>query len=375
MREVRRKSFLALVLATIGVLPFTGAGCGMIADTDRIVVAKLDGKTITRRILLDYIYDMKNEERPIIRSRGDYLRVLNQYIDRKIKIPLGQQMADDGKLTIDREAARERFFSKSGDNEEQYRHMWSVPVPKPGEETELMKVYNLQAVDIQAMKNIIEQETDRVVEEMQAEQAVQQLAVEALKSGEITLDAEALKLEYEVNKDQLKTFESISFVGLQFPVSDPQANAEAVKVRQRLDAGEDFDVVLNEYITRNPHFGIRSEIENNPSLTRFQLFWDQVSGAKQGDILGPLYMPESARVRQDATGQTVQEVVPATYLVFEIEQHNPGRTLTLEEATPMLAGPIAYAAMMKRLREQHGVEVFEDKLPDVRGGDQDLFEE
>jgi hypothetical protein len=364
-----------MVFGLVVLLGVTGSnsGCGMIAEPDRIVIAKLDGKNITRRMLLDIIYDMKDDERPIVRSRKDYLRVLNQHIDRQIKIPLGQQMANEGKLTINRDIAREKFFSESGDNEEQYRHMWTVPVPKEGEETELMKIYNLRAVDIQAMKNIIEQETDRIVEEMQAEQAVQLLAMEAVQKGELTLDPEALQREYEVSKDTLRTYEGMTFLGLQFAVSDPQANEEAAKVRQRIDAGESFDKVLEEYLARDIRFGIESDIENNPSLTRFQMFWDQVSGAKEGDIFGPIYMPEYSRVRQDATGQSVQEIVPATYLVFKVLEYRPGRTLTIEEATPMLAGPIAYAAMMNRLREQHGVEVYEDKLPEVTGGDEDIF--
>ena len=359
----------------LGYLALSGLGCGWIADTDRWVVAKLDNKDITRGELIELIYDMPDDERPIIRSTRDYLRVLNQYVDRKIKIPLGQQMANDGKITIDREAARERFFHSSGDKEEQYRHMWAIPVPKPGEESELMKIYNLRSEDIQAMKNIIEQETDRIVEEMQGEMAVQQLAVEAFRAGEITLDQDALKLEYDINRENLKTFEGMTFLGLQFNAADPNASAEAAAVRERLDSGENFEAVLEEYLAKDTRYGIESDIENNPSVARFQTFWDQSSGAQEGEIVGPVYMPEYTRMRQGDNGQTVQEVVPASYLVFRVLEYRPARTLSLEEATPMLAGPIAYAAMIRKLREQHGVEIFEEKLPEVRGGDRDIFAE
>jgi len=282
-------------------------------------------------------------------------------------------MADEGKITVDREVARERFFKSSGDNEEQYRHMWAIPVPKPGEESELMKIYNLQAVDIKALKEIIEQETDQIVDEMQGEAAVSQLAVEAFKAGELTLDPEALRLEYEIQKENLQTFEGITFLGLQFPASDPQSSAEATKVRERINNGENFDAVLEEYLARDNSLGIESEIENNPTATRFQTFWEQTSGVAPGDIIGPIYMPEYTRMRPGENGQMFQEVVPGSYLVFRVLEHRPARTLTLEEATPMLAGPIAYAAMMKKLREEHGVQIFEDKLPEVRGGDNDIF--
>lgn len=358
----------------LGGIAVSNTGCGVIADTDRIVVATLDGKNITRAELFTLIRDMDDDERPIIRSTRDYTRILNQYIDRKIKLALGQQMAAEGKITIDREQARERFFQSSGDDEEQNRMMWSIPVPEPGEETELMKVYNLGAPEIQAMKNIIEQETDRIVDEMQGDAAVQRLALEAFQAGELTLDPEALRLEYEAQKDHLESFEKLTFLGLQFDASDPNSSTEATRVRERLDSGEPFDAVLEEYLARDIKLGIESEIENNPSVARFQTFWDQASGVKEGDILGPIYMPEYTRARPAENGQIVQEVVPASYLVFRVLEYRPARTLTLEEATPMLAGPIAFAAMMEKLRDQHGVEVYEDKLPEVRGGERDIFE-
>lgn len=362
-------------LAFITGLPLLiGAGCGEIVNTDRDVVATLDGKNITRGEIEGLIYDMPDDERPIIRSRRDYLRVLNQYIDRKIKIPLGQQMASEGKIEIDREMARERYFQSAGDKEEQYRHMWAIPTPEPGQESELMKVYNLRAEDFRAVKNIIEQETDIIVDELQGEAAVQQLALQAFQAGELTLDPEALKLEYELNKENLQTYEGMTFLGLQFQADDPNASSEATKVRERLDAGEDFDTVLAEYLARDMKYGIESDIENNPSVSRFQTFWDQASGVQEGDIVGPVFMPEYSRMRQGPDGQATQETVPSSYLVFRVMDYRPARTLSLEEATPMLAGPIAFAEMMKILREQHGVQIFEDKLPVVRGGDEDIFD-
>lgn len=373
MKQGYTKAVMLVAGAVLGLAAFNGLGCGLIADTDRIVVAKLDGKNITRRDLLDLIYDMPDNKRPIVRSANDYLRVLNQHIDQEIKTPLGQSMAAEGTIVIDREVAREQFFQSSGDEEEQYRHMWAVPVPKPGEESELMQVYNLKAADIQAFKNIIEQETDRIMDKLQGEEAVRYLAMKAYQAGELPLDPEALKLEYELNQSNLQTYEAITFLGLQFPASAPESNSEAANVRTRINNGEDFDAILSEYLQKDMRYGVESDIENNPSLERFRLFWEQASGSQVGDIVGPVYMPEYARGRQDQSGQVVQEIVPASFLVFKVLEHRPARALSFEEATPYLSGPIAYAEMMERLREEHGVEIYKDKLPETDGGNQDIF--
>jgi hypothetical protein len=56
--------------------------------------------------------------------------------------------------------------------------------------------------------------------------------------------------------------------------------------------------------------------------------------------------------------------MPSAYIIFKVLEQRPESTLTLEEATPMLAPPILVARKMAQLREEHGVEIYEDKLPD-----------
>ena len=375
MHKNRRGTTAILGFALFLPILLGAAGCGLIADTSRIVVAKLDGKDITRGMLDELIYDMDDKERPNIRTRQDYLRVLNQYIDKEIKIPLGQEMAAKGEIKIDRDAAREQFLKSSGDDEEQNRLMWNMPIPKPGEEDELMKVYNLTADDIKAFKNIIEQETDVIVEKLQGDQAVAVLAAKAFQSKELVLDEEALKMEYELTKDSFKSYESMTLLGLQFPTADPNASLEASKVRERLNNGEKFDDILNEYLQKDMRYGIESSIENNPSLERFQGFWQQASGAVAGDIVGPTFMPDYGRVRTDATGRQVQETVPECWIVFKVLEAKPAEILPYEKVKHLVAAPVAFAAMMEKLREEHGVEIYEDKLRDPAGGDVDFFNE
>lgn len=365
---IGKPSLALLVVALLGA-----SGCGWIADTDRIVIAEMDGKKITRGMLDDLIYDMKDEERPNIRTRQDYLRVLKQYIDKEIKIPLGQELAAKGEITVDRDAAREQFFKSSGDKEETYRHMWAIPVPKPGEESELMQIYNLSADEIQAMKNIIDSETDRIVDKQQGDLAVSYLAQKAYQAKELELDEEALKMEYEVNKDNFKSFESLTILGLQFPTAQPDSSVEASKVRERINNGENFDDILNEYIQKDIRYGIESVIENNPSLERFKGFWLEASGAAVGDVLGPTYMPDYARMKTDASGQMVQETVPECWIVFKVLESKPASVLPFEQAKGYVAGPVAFTEMMKKLWEEHGVVLYEDKIRDPGGSGKDIF--
>jgi len=351
-------------------------GCGLLADTDRIVVAEMDGKNITRGKLFNIIYDMPDDERPRIQSRQDYLRVLNDYIDREIKIPLGQQLADEGKIEIPRDLAREMYFQSIGDEQEQQtqRHMWTIPVPKPGEESDLMRVYDLTPEAIQFKKDVIDQGTDKFMEKMLGDQAVAFLAMEAYQAGELKLDDEILRLEYEMAKDNYQTLEQLTILGLQFPADKAGASAEAAKVRERLRAGEDFDTVFNEYISRDIRLGVESVIENNPDLDRFKGFWLEASGAEVGEIRGPVFMPSYTRMKQNEQGQVEQAVVPECYLVFKVLEHKPATVKPFEEAVSQIAPTVAYTEMMERLREEHGVVIYQDKLPNPSGGSSVLLQ-
>ncbi len=373
MQYLRSSVFSLRGLALLAIVVAGSSGCGWIADTDRIVVAKIGDKNITRGTLQNYIFDMPDDKRPIIRTRQDYVRVLKQYIDKEIKIPLGIELAAKGEIKIDRDAVREEYFKSAGDKEETYRHMWAIPVPKPGEESQLMQIYNLTAQEIQQVKDMIEQETDVMLEKLQGDEAVSYLAQKAFLAKELVLDEADLKMEYEVNKENFKSFESLTILGIQFPTAQPGSSAEASKVRERLNAGEAFDDILNEYLARDIRFGIESVIENNPSLERFKGFWQEASGAAVGDVLGPTYMPDYGRVGKDANGQAVQETVPECWIVFKVLEAKPAEILPFEQARPYVSGPVAFVAMMDKLWEEKGAEIFEDKIPEPRGGDKDIF--
>lgn len=341
-------------------------GCGLIADKDRWPVAKLDGEYITRGELFDLIYDMHDAERPVIRTRYDLLRVLQQIIDERIKKPLGEQLAAEGKISIPREVAREQYFLQSGDREQELRLIWSIESPDDASVPDLLRSYGMNAEAIQIQKDFIEQETDLLLARMLGDQAIQYLAIQEAQAGRLEVDEEFLRREYEMQKASLKRFERLEFLAIRLP-DIPGAREEAALVRQRINQGESFDDVFNEYLSKGQEFVMQSEIENNPALERFKSFWGQLSGAEVGEIHGPVYLPESRIDREDESGQMVSQVTPPHWLVLRVVNHAPETTLTFEEAAPMLAPPLLVAAMMDRLHEEHGVEIYEEKLPDPAG--------
>ncbi len=340
------------------------SGCGEIANKDRIVIAELDGEQITRGDLFRVIREMDDAERPHIRSQRDFLRVLNQYIDKQIKEPLGYELSEAGIISLPREMAREEFFRQSGDEAQQHRMIWELELPEGGESTPLMQVYNLTPATVRAAKEMIEMETDRIMDRLLGDQAVMHLAYTAFSEGRLELDQEALEREYRFQSDNLMRYERLVFRAIRFPAQAPGALEEAGKVRTRIDEGEDFDAVFEEYLRLNTNLVIESEIENNPAIDRFRGFWQTASGAQTGDILGPIYLPQSRQERVGENGQPVMQEVPAYYLVLKIIEHHDEEAMPLEEAMPHIAPQLLMAEQMRILREEHGVQIFEDRLPD-----------
>lgn len=231
-----------------------------------------------------------------------------------------------------------------------------------------MRTYELTPEAIQFQKDVIEQGTDRELERLLGERAVMFLATEAYQNKELTLDEDALRMEYDLSKNDFKTLERMTILGLQFPTAQEGSSAEASAVRQRLNDGESFDAILDSYLSKSMNYGIESVIENNPELDRFRGFWQEASGAQVGEIRGPVFMPEYARMKTNAQGQVEQAIVPECYLVFKVIEYAPESVRPFEEALPYVAPTVAFSEMMELLREQRGVKIFEDKLPTPQGG-------
>jgi hypothetical protein len=332
--------------------------CGFVADKDLIVVAKVDGKNITRGDLRKLLRDMPDDERPLIQNKSDLLRTLNRHIDDTIKAGLAAQLSSEGKITASRDAARAAYLQKHPE----YAAAFQVRDPSQ---------LGMTPGEVEAVKASVEFGIDDEVDKMLREEALGFKMYEAMQSGTVTMTREEVQAEFDLRKDMLVKYEFIDFIGMIFPVSSPGAMEQAARARERIDAGEKFDNVLGELLRTDPNAGIRSEAHNDPSIERFKAFWQTAHGTQVGQILGPVILPEHDDVGPDENGQTVVRRVPAAYVVLEVLAHEPERLKTFDEAASELATAILRRKVLEQLRAQHGVEVYPDKLPDPAGfGDQ-----
>jgi hypothetical protein len=341
------------------------AGCGAIADKERIVIATLDGAPITRGDLFEVIRNMDDAARPNIRNRGDLLRVLNAYIDRQVKKPLGKEL--DEKLPEEQKEqlmaqAREQVFLENEDKN--YRQVYAMEPPADGKATPAMESYNITVNGLLNMKALIDDMAEVRYEINLGDYAVDLRAVEAFRAGEIAATPDELRNEYTFRKEEFQTFEWMEFQAIRFPASDDGA-AAAAQLRQKLAAGAPFEEAFNEALQEDPQKVLISEIENNPTLTRFQSFWRNASGAKKGEIVGPVFLPAYTQQVQMKSGEVANVQMPDAFLVLEVLDHRPARIMTIEEAQNQLLPPILHVKMLERLREERGVEIYPDQLPDV----------
>ncbi|HOZ46120.1 MAG TPA: peptidylprolyl isomerase [Candidatus Hydrogenedentes bacterium] len=348
---VLRNEIRAALGVAMALLVLCGTGCGWIADKDRIRIAKVDDRYVTRGDLYQMLRDMPDEDRPQIGTKGDLVRVVREHVDSLIKIPLGEQLEAEGTIKVPREKAMQQFFAMHP--EENYQLLFSEADPAS---------FGMSPTQWKLARDEAEMAIDRIEARIRGDAAVMYLAVTAAKNQELDISDEEYEGEYKLRADALKTFERMHFMGIRFPSSDPNAAAEAADVRKRIDAGERFETVADEYLAKGKDYILNSDIQNDPSAPGFRGFWISASGAEPGDILGPIFMPAS--VGTSTSDSTKVMSMPDAYVVFQVLERWPERQLTLEEAKPVLAPVILVAKMMKRLREEHGVELYYDKLPD-----------
>ncbi len=341
MKSLRTLCGLSLVL-------ILAAGCGYIADKDRIRIAKIDDEYITRGDLAKVIREMAPDERPIIRTRGDVLRTLENYIDQTIKEDLAEQLREQGKIHVDRELAREVARAK---NPEQF-----LDIQNPEE-------YGGQAGDERYFKQEQEYLIDEEVRRLEAEQAVFVKIQESVESGALKPTEEEFQDEYEMRKDELKHFERLAFRGVLIPGSSETIVQAAAAIRGKLATGAEVEALVGEYGHLNAQV-LESGLENDPMNAKYAGFWQQASGAQTGDVLGPIYITGWQAIRRNAQGNAVAEQLPDGLLVCRVTDHTSAIQKTLEEAKPDMLRDILYARMMELLRDQRGVEIYENKLPD-----------
>ncbi len=333
------------------------AGCGYLGDRNLIKIAKIKDRYITRGDLAKVIYDSQDEDPVIINNKGDELRVLNAYIDEQIKTPLAeeveQELESQQKTLVSRDIAKQQYFKEHAEDE--FESIYNAKNPE---------LLGMTQAELDTRKQQIDLGIDRVLEKLKGDAAVAYRAVQAFKDGSLKITDEEYQREFNLRKEELNRLEWMRFRAFRFPADVPNSETEAANVRKRLDAGEMFETVFDEYAKKNPAWVIESEIENNPNLARFEGFWLNASGAKEGDIIGPVYLPEYQMMAEDAQGRRDVRNMPAAYLVLKVLEHRDPTPLTLDEAKPSLAPSILISKMMQKLRDDNGVEVYEKNLPD-----------
>lgn len=353
---------IGAILAVCGALA-GASGCGMIADKNNIRVAVVDGETITRGDLNDYIRSFPENERPQIANQGDLLMVLNRMIDERIKAELVAEQGDAVPSVISRDQIREQFFNSLGDEQEQYRAVWNMEVPADGQATPLMEVYGLTADSLRTMKEFIEGRTEALYQRVRGDEIVGMLVADALQKGELKPDQKALELEYKFRAADLKRAEMVTITALRFEASQAGA-AEAAQARTAIEAGTPFDDFVKQLQAKNPALVFQGSLRHERGKGNLEGFWAQASGAAVGSLLGPLFMPETQQVAVSPDGKQRQVTSPPSYVVCRVDAREDERTLTLQEAIPVIGPPLLIAEMVRKLREQHGVQVFEDNLAD-----------
>lgn len=332
------------------------AGCGNLTDKDRIRIATLDGKSITRGDLRKLIRDMDDDKRPVIRNRADLLLVLNKYIDETILDGAAFELRTARAIEVPRARAMSVYFARNPSDRVTYEVQGADQLKKED--------FDVSDGQLAAIKADIEFKIDDVEQELLRDAALAHLIQGALKEGTLTITEEEFQQEYDLYKERLYFYERLGFVGIRFMMAVGDAAQQAAVCRGRLDAGESFDDVLNLYGSISKVMIIESTIENNPGLERFRAFWDKAAGAQVGDIVGPVFMPDYEVLEPLPDGTVKKSAEPAAYVVLKVLQRTEPKSKTWQESQNDLAPMILRRKMMRNLREQHGAEIYEDKLPD-----------
>jgi len=363
------------VLAIMMLLPLAAVvfSCAQLADRNNVRVAKVDGEYITRADFHDYIRSFPEMTRPKINNTADMLAVLNRMVDGRVKAqyvdPVIMSKLNDeqraGLLAETEARARETFFLRLGDQAEQMRAVWEMEIPANDQPTELMNVYGLTADSLRETQAFIREQSAIIQRELLADQAVTILAGQALQAGEIAVDPKALELEFAFQRENLVLPESVTFTGIRIAVREPGSAEKAKAVRQRLDSGESFDLIAQGFRAQTPESVTQNTLQRSEASQSFEEFWNAIGTAAPGDTAGPILMPSYQQMAVDASGQQRPMQVAETYMIVRVDAREPERAMTLQEATPRIAPPLIIAEMMKSLREKHGVEIYEDKLPEA----------
>ncbi len=358
--KMGRRGLSRVLLATSVLFGLSAVllGCGFIADPDMRKVAEMDGEVINAGDLMRVIRNMEDDERPLIQNKSDLRRALDTYIDNKIRDEIAEALLEEGRIQPNTALATSIYFEENPE----YELLWH-----PNADVEaLARNLNYGKAEIDVLMYAIELGIEAEEYILLREQGLDYVRNVALSQGTLSVTEDEYDADYAMRKDELISFESIDFRAIRFPAALDDASGQAHRVIQRIRAGEPFGDIFKHYKSKDAASVIEAAFENDPAAEKFKLFWGRMTGSKVGDIIGPIFLPPYTDILE---GRALS--MPGAFLVLEVVAREDRRQKSAQEARDDMATGILSQKMMQRLREEHGVAIFPEGLPDPAGfGDQ-----
>ena len=341
IQSVRGVALAALIAVSL-------TSCFGIIDKGRRKIAVINGKPVTRDDFDKVLRDMPAQTRPLIRTKGDMLSALQAYLDKRVRYKNAEDLVAAKKIFVPRELAEAVLRVREPEI--------FVKIANPED-------YKMTQEDLKYMEEDREIRIDEMLKELEAEQGVQYRIDEAIKEATITITEQEYADEYAVRRGELNHPERVAFTGILVPGATSEVRTAATELARKLHGG----AAPRDLVQASPDLHaaiIEAELENDPAKRKFASFWEQASGAKAGDVIGPVYIEGWTEAAQDAQGKVTQRPYPDGMLVCLVTGRTDQTPKTLEEAKPDLQRNLYYGKVMEELRKANGVQIFEDQLAD-----------
>lgn len=324
---VLTQSFRGAAAAALAVFVLMSS-CGFIADKDRIKIAMLNGKPITRGDFDKVLREMSPKERPLIRTKGDMLKAVQDYLDRRVREQNAEELVAANRLHVPRELAEA---------------VLRINDPEVFIKIENPEDYKMKEEDLKYFEQEKEIRIDEMVKDLEAEQGVYLRIEQAVAENTIAISDKEYADEFEVRKAQLKHPERVAFTGVLIPGDSSEVRGASTELAKKLKAGASPREFVNGPTPLPGAAIVEAELENDPMKIKFAPFWQQASGANVGDVIGPIFIQGWTEATQDAQGKVTQRPYPDGMLVCVVTGRTEEMPKTLDESKPELQRNILYA--------------------------------
>ena len=340
-KSYRRTAIAVLVLVTL-------TSCFGIIDKGRRRIAVMNGKAITRDDFDKVLREMSPKKRPLIRTKGDMYSAVQNYLDKCVRDKNAETLLASKKIFVPRELAEAVLRMRE---------------PEVFFEIKNPEEYEMKQEDMKYMAQEREYRIDEMLKELEAEQGVQVRIDDAIKESSIPISDKEYADEFAVMKDKLNHPEHVVFTGLLVPGATQETRQVAAEVARKMQSGTSPEEIAKS-MPEGQAIIIKAELAHDSANPKFAPFWQQAAGTKVGDVFGPIFIQGWMETTQDAQGKESQNPYPAGLMVAVTTGRTDETPNTLEESQPELQRSILYAKVMDKLRQENGVQIFEDQLAD-----------